>query len=78
MTNVHIEVSDLEQIIIALPSPIPHPYLKADILTFPFPESFKIQFKNVLKIINLRIFLITESIAIDSNSHKSIRVKMLK
>lgn len=78
MTNVHIEVSDLEQIIIALPSPIPHTYLKADILTFPFPESFKIQFKNVLKIINLRIFLITESIAIDSNSHKSIRVKMLK
>lgn len=76
MTNVYIEVSDLEQIIIALPSHIPHPYLKADILTFPFPESFKIQFKNVLNNNKFKnAFNNNESIAIDSNSYKSIGSK---
>lgn len=43
------------------------PYLKADMLTFSFPESLKIQFKNV--------FSKRKNIPIDSNLYKSIGAK---
>lgn len=52
------------------------PYLKADILTFPFPKGFKMQFENVLNNNKFKnVFNNNENISIDSNSYKSIGTK---